>query len=150
MAQTNRDDGLPQVTLAVLGAQGVGKSTFVQNSFDLRTQPESAFTIKKMSLDDVVYTVRLVEMSLDDVSIIDRDRIKWPKSLDGQEIPHIDGVLTLYDVTHHESFDEIPEILRRFSSQLILVSSPKNPLVHAYNRLTGTTNSRICQTIRQV
>ncbi len=114
MAQTNRDDGLPQVTLAVLGAPGVGKSTFVQNSFDLRLQPESAFSVKRMSLDDVVYTVRLVEMSLDDIDRIDHDRIKWPRSLDGLEVPHVDGVLALYDVTHQESFDQIPEILRWF------------------------------------
>ena len=114
MVQTTRDDGLPQVTLAVLGALGVGKSTFVQNSFDLRSQPESAFSAKRMSLDDIIYTVRLVEMSLDDIDFIDHDHIKWPRSLDGLDVPHIDGVLALYDVTNQESFEQIPEILRGF------------------------------------
>jgi hypothetical protein len=58
MAQSNLDDGIPQVTLVVLGAQGVGKSTFIQNSFDLRSPSPSAFAVQKMSLDDVVYLVR--------------------------------------------------------------------------------------------
>lgn len=97
--------------MAVLGAHGVGKSTFVQNSFDLGSQPESAFTINKMSLDDVDYKVRLIEMSLDDLCTTEHGRIKWPKSLDGGEVPSIDGVLTLYDVTNQESVAEIPDIL---------------------------------------
>src|SRR5277367_2963085 len=101
MAQSNLDDGIPQVTLVVLGAQGVGKSTFIQNSFDLRSPSPSAFAVKKMSLDDVVYLVRLVEISLDDVVLSEsKGTIKWPKSLKGVDIPPVDGVLVLYDVTN--------------------------------------------------
>jgi hypothetical protein len=112
MAQSNPDDGLPQVTLVVLGAQGVGKSTFVQNSFDLRSPMTSVFAVKKMSLDDVVYLVRLVEVSLDDVVVTESDRITWPKSLKGIDLPPIDGVLALYDVTNQESITGIPDLLR--------------------------------------
>jgi ABC-type cobalamin/Fe3+-siderophores transport system ATPase subunit len=112
MAQSNLDDGIPQVTLVVLGAQGVGKSTFIQNSFDLRSPSPSAIAIQKMSLDDVVYLVRLVEMSLDAIVITESNRINWPKSLKGIEVPPVDGVLALYDVTNQQSISGIPDLLR--------------------------------------
>jgi len=112
MAQSNLDDGIPQVTLIVVGAQGVGKSTFIQNSFDLRSPSPSAFAVQKMSLDDVVYLVRLVEMSLDAIVITESNQINWPKSLKGIEVPPVDGVLALYDVTNQQSISGIPDLLR--------------------------------------
>lgn len=65
-----------------------------------------------MSLDDVVYLVRLVEMSLDAIVITESNRINWPKSLKGIEVPPIDGVLALYDVTNQQSISGIPDLLR--------------------------------------
>ena len=124
MAQSNPDDGLPQVTLVVLGAQGVGKSTFIKNSFDLRSPSPSAFAVKKMSLDDVVYLVRLVEISLDDIVLSESKGIKWPKSLKGIDIPPVDGVLALYDVTNQESITGIPDLLRWSPSSPSLLSPP--------------------------
>jgi hypothetical protein len=111
MAQSNSDEGLPQVTLVVLGARGVGKSTFVQNSLDLRSPSTSAFEVKKMSLDEVVYLVRLVEISLGDVIITESSQIKWPTSPKGFDLPPIDGVLVLYDVTNKESITGVPDLL---------------------------------------
>jgi GTPase SAR1 family protein len=133
MAQSTPDDGLPQVTLVVLGAQGVGKSTFVQNSFDLRSPTTSAFAVKKMSLDDMVYLVRLVEVSLDDIVVTESSRIKWPKSLEGVDIPPVDGVLALYDVTNQQSITGIPDLLRW--SPTPSLHSASYPLVHAKSRL---------------
>jgi hypothetical protein len=139
MAQSNLDDGIPQVTLVVLGAQGVGKSTFIQNSFDLRSPSPSAFTVQKMSLDDVVYLVRLVEMSLDAIVITESNRINWPKSLKGIDVPPVDGVLALYDVTNQQSISGIPDLLR-WSPPLspFLFRPPYSgsyPLAHAKSRL---------------
>lgn len=135
MAQLNEDDGLPQVTLVVLGAQGVGKSTFVQNSFDLRSPSASAFAVKKMSLDDVVYLVRLVEISLDDIVLSENKGIKWPKSFNGVDIPPVDGVLALYDVTNEESITGIPDLLRWSPTHLLYsLHSASYPRVHARTR----------------
>src|SRR5437660_12796831 len=142
MAQSNLDDSIPQVTLVVLGAQGVGKSTFIQNSFDMRSPSPSAFAVKKMSLDDVVYLVRLVEMSLDVIVITESNQIKWPKSLKGVEVPRVDGVLVLYDVTNQQSISGIPDLLRWSPTQKSLpyflfrpLYSAGYPLVHAKSRL---------------
>jgi len=137
MTQSNLDDGIPQVTLVVLGAQGVGKSTFIQNSFDLRSPSPSAFVVQKMSLDDVVYLVRLVEMPLDAIVITESNEINWPKSLKGIEVPPVDGVLALYDVTNQQSINGIPDVLR-WSPPLFLfrpLYSASYPLVHARSRL---------------
>ena len=152
MVQSNPDDGIPQVTLAVLGAQGVGKSTFVQNSFDLRSPAASAFTVKKMSLDDVVYLVRLVEISLDDIVLTECDPIKWPKSLKGVEVPPVDGVLALYDVTNQQSITGIPDLLRWFPSPLLSFSpfchiSPSSCKVPAARASASHASSRYIVTL---
>jgi hypothetical protein len=143
MAQSKLDDSIPQVTLVVLGAQGVGKSTFIQNSFDLRSPSPSALAVKKMSLDDVVYLVQLIEMSLDAIVITESNRIKWPKSLKGVEVPPVDGVLALYDVTNQQSISGIPDLLRwspiqkppSLTSSFRPLYSASYPLVHAKSRL---------------
>jgi len=111
MQQKTRDGTLPQVNIALLGARGVGKSTFIQNSFDLRQLPSEVITSKKMSLDGVVYLVRLVEMRFHEV-VLDEAKIKWPKYLQDLEVPSIDGVLALCDVTDLESLTDTKELLR--------------------------------------
>ena len=112
MPQTSRDGDMPQVDLVVLGAQAVGKSTFIQKALDMRQQPSSAFSAKKMSLDGVIYLVRLVELSFDDISIVD-GQIAWPKYSGDLKVPLADGILALYDVTNQESITRIPELLRQ-------------------------------------
>jgi hypothetical protein len=142
MAQSNLDDSIPQVTLVVLGAQGVGKSTFIQNSFDMRSPSPSALAVKKMSLGDMVYLVQLVEMSLDAIVITESNRIKWPKSLKGVEVPPVDGVLALYDVTNQQSINGIPDLLRWSPIQkpplpyflFRPLNSASYPLLHAKSR----------------
>jgi|SRR2546423_1598706 len=123
MAQVNPDDGMPQVTIVILGAQGVGKSTFIQNSFDLRSPSTSAFVVKKMSLDDVVYLVRLVEITLDDIVLTNGNQIRWPKTLKGVELPPVDGVCALYDVTNQDSITGIPDLLRESLSYFLSFTS---------------------------
>lgn len=64
-----------------------------------------------MSLDRVIYIVRLFELLVDDITIDDSRRITWPKLISIPKQPSIDGVLMLYDVTDEESINEIPDIL---------------------------------------
>ena len=89
----------------------------------MRSPSPSAFAVKKMSLDDVVYLVRLVEMSLDAIVITESNRIKWPKSLNGVDVPPVDGVLALYDVTNQQSISGIPDLLRWSPTQKSLLTS---------------------------
>ena len=142
MAQSNSDEGLPQVTLVVLGARGVGKSTFVQNSLDLRSPSTSAFEVKKMSLDEVVYLVRLVEISLGDVIITESNQIKWPTSPKGFDLPPVDGVLVLYDVTNKESITGVPDLLC-WSPNLPSLLCPFGQLLHYACNISVTDSSQL-------
>jgi hypothetical protein len=71
-----------------------------------------------MSLDGVVYVVRLYEVLIDDITIADTGRIAWPQQIGNEKLPAVDGVLVLYDVTDGESVAEIPDILCKSGSTL--------------------------------
>lgn len=71
---------------------------------------------KKMSLDGIVYVVRLFEISIDDTTIKDDGDIMWPTLGGNEKLPPADGALVLYDVTDRGSIVEIPDILRKLGS----------------------------------
>ncbi|EEQ29357.1 hypothetical protein McanMca71_004253 [Microsporum canis] len=102
---------LPQVNLAVVGAQGVGKSTFVKCALDLKQTPLVRSSIKKMSMDGAIYVVRLLEIAIHKITLDDRGRIIWPKFLGEQALPPIDGVLCLFDSTDLRTVSQYPQVL---------------------------------------
>ena len=122
MSQTNKT--IPQVNLVILGTSGVGKTTFIQKALDYREPPNSRSSAKKMSLDDVVYMVRLLEIPLENVALSESRRITWPKTVAGTAMPPVDGVLMLFDVTNKESISEIPETLSQYQA------SPATSMCH--------------------
>lgn len=73
-----------------------------------------------MSLDGVIYIVRLFELMINDITITDSTEITWPKLFTEGSPPSIDGILVLYDVTNEESIIEIPHLLCKFGSTHIL------------------------------
>lgn len=102
---------MPEVNVAVLGASGVGKSTFVQCALDLKQPASSLVSSKKVSLEGVLIRIKLLEIQLSDVEISENQRIKWPQKLGEQNTPRIDGALALYDVMDKGSISRIPEVL---------------------------------------
>ena len=64
-----------------------------------------------MSLDLVIYLVKLIEISLDDIAISSRGRITWPSTIDERPIPPIDGIMILYDVTNRASVSNFKALL---------------------------------------
>ncbi|KAK3080285.1 hypothetical protein LTS18_002646, partial [Coniosporium uncinatum] len=100
-----------EINIAVLGATGVGKSYFIQRSFDVYNTPLLAVTSRKMSIDGSIYTVRLLEIPFEDLEVEEDNCISWPDTLDDMHMPQIDGVLTLYDVMDKDSLSEVPEFL---------------------------------------
>jgi hypothetical protein len=64
-----------------------------------------------MSVDNVVYTVSLIELDLESFDIIPDRRIQWPKQINGHIVPRMDGALLLYDVMNRESIAELPPTL---------------------------------------
>ena len=63
-----------------------------------------------MSLDGVIYLVKLIEIPLDEI-VLSKGRVIWPKTVDGQPMPPVDGVMILYDVTTRNSVSEFPGLL---------------------------------------
>jgi hypothetical protein len=102
---------LQEFNIAVLGAPQVGKSTFIQQAFDLRDSPSILFTRRKMSLDGTVYVIRTVELNYHDLDLDDEKCICWPDVLGGTPVPAIDGAFILYDVMNRDSLIQVPEAL---------------------------------------
>lgn len=100
-----------EVTLAVLGAPAVGKSTFVRCALDLKKAPTSAVSSKKVSLEGEISIVRMLELGLEDVEITADQSVHWPTIKGDHNTPIIDGVLVLYDVMNHGSIAHIPALL---------------------------------------
>lgn len=101
-----------EINIAVLGAAGVGKSSFIQRVFDHRAPPTLTVTPRKMSIDGEEYTVRLIELRLEDLDFEDGSRLQWPTTADHRPFPPVDAVLTLYNVMDKESLSLVPETLR--------------------------------------
>lgn len=102
---------LPEINIAVIGAEGVGKSTFVQRALDLPHPPPTQAAERKIPIDGSVYLVRLLELPIDDVAIDEDDVVDWPDTIDNKLMPKVDGAIALYDVRDKGSFGDIPEVL---------------------------------------
>lgn len=102
---------LPEINIAVIGAEGVGKSTFLQNALDLPSLPPSQAAERKIPIDGSLYLVRLLELPIEDVDINDDETINWPDTIEDKMMPRVDGALALYDVQDKASVDELPEML---------------------------------------
>lgn len=102
---------MADINIAIIGSAGVGKSTLVQRAFGLRSLPTSIASSMRMSVDNVVYTVSLIELDLESFDIIPDRKIQWPKQINGHIVPRMDGALLLYDVMNRESIAELPQTL---------------------------------------
>ena len=100
-----------EVSLAVLGAPAVGKSTFVHCALDLKKPSTSPVASKKVSLEGQISIVRLFELGLDDVEVTSEQSMRWPERVGDECMPRIDGVLALYDVMNQSSIAPIPPLL---------------------------------------
>lgn len=102
---------MSDINIAVIGSSGVGKSTLIQRALGQRSLPTSIASSLRMSVDNVVYTVSLIELDLESFDINPDRRIQWPKQINGHIVPRMDGALLLYDVMNRESIQELPQTL---------------------------------------
>lgn len=105
---------MQEITLAVLGAAGVGKSTFVQCALDLKKHATSPTSTKKVSLEGVISVLRLIELQIEDVVITEDYSIRWPTNIGDQRMPRIDGALVLCDVMTENSISHVHGIWSKF------------------------------------
>ncbi|CAG8971227.1 hypothetical protein HYALB_00001391 [Hymenoscyphus albidus] len=109
--QSRSASGMATINIAVMGGGGVGKTTFTQNALGLRSLPTSITSSLRMSVDNIVYTVSLIELALESFDIAQDRRIEWPKQINGQMVPRMDGALLLYDVMNRDSIAALPQAL---------------------------------------
>ncbi|CEJ54122.1 hypothetical protein PMG11_00444 [Penicillium brasilianum] len=101
---------LPEVTIAVVGEDNAGKTSFIKSALDMKGTPLSVSTRKKMSLDGSVYIVRLLEIDLKQVTFDQDLNIVWPGVNKDSGSPIVDGVLLLYDATQPERLEKTIEL----------------------------------------
>jgi len=110
---------LPILNIAVIGAEGVGKSTFVQKALELPTLPPSQAAERKIPIDGSVYLVRLLELPIEEIEIDDDETINWPDTIEDKMMPPVDGALALYDVQDRRSVEELPDMLNAIAKASI-------------------------------
>ncbi|KAI0181464.1 ras GEF [Hypoxylon sp. FL1284] len=99
------------INICVIGANGVGKSHFIQRAMSLPRIPGPNPTTARINIDNVPYAVTLFELDLEYFDIDPHRQIKWPKQMGGAIVPRVNGVLLLYDVMNRESIIELPQTL---------------------------------------
>ncbi|KAK0705297.1 ras guanine nucleotide exchange factor domain-containing protein [Lasiosphaeris hirsuta] len=108
------------INIAVIGADGVGKSSFVQRVSP--RPPNHNVTTFRHDIDGTPHLVTLVELDLEVFEVDPNQPIQWPKQIGGHMVPRMDGALILYDVTNKES-------IRDLSSTLAALANSSLPTV---------------------
>lgn len=112
--QTRNENGIREVTLAVTGANQAGKSTFIECALDLKRPLSAPIATKKVSLEGVISTLRLIEIPLAKLTAGSDEGLAWPETVGGQDTQQVDGALVVYDVMNQESFNHLSTILSEF------------------------------------
>lgn len=99
--------------IAIIGAAGVGKSSFVQRVLGLIRPPISNASSVRIVVDNVTHTVTLLELDLEHFELSSTQPIQWPKQINGHIVPRVDAALILYDVMNKESIRGLPQTLGR-------------------------------------
>lgn len=99
------------VTIAVVGGDKVGKSTFIRRALEMRSVPSSRATTKKMAMDNSVYTVRLLEIHSKDVESGNQGVIVWPSLAGDQDSTTVHGAVVLHDFTQPAVLSETSRLL---------------------------------------
>ncbi|KAK4189951.1 ras guanine nucleotide exchange factor A [Podospora australis] len=95
------------INIAIIGAEGVGKSAFVQRTLRASRPPSQNIMTFRHHLDGTPYNITLVELDLEGIELDPRQPIQWPKQVGGHMVPRMDGALILYDITNKESVRDL-------------------------------------------
>lgn len=99
------------INIAIIGAKGVGKSTFIQHLRRAPKPPTLNITALRHELDGAQYLVTLVELDLEGIELDPNQPVQWPKQIGGHMIPRVDGAMIMYDAVNEETTREVPPIM---------------------------------------
>ncbi|KAJ4356307.1 uncharacterized protein N0V89_004338 [Didymosphaeria variabile] len=148
---TSDSASMQDINVAVLGARGSGKSTFIRHALNLPNAGPGAVCTRKMTIDGGLYVVRFLEMPINDVQVRDQNCIKWPDTLEDSVTPRIDGAITIYDVTSEQSLARVPEAARsqasmarrRANSSAVRSSTARDPWDRKHERANSEFSTRL-------
>ncbi|KAI1173162.1 RAP guanine nucleotide exchange factor 4 [Nemania sp. FL0916] len=119
---------MESLSIAVIGANGAGKSHFIRTAMSLppppnplsSPAPDPTPVTARIIVDNVSYTVTLFELDLQsfEAEYLDGQvrQVKWPTQINGTILPRVHGMLFLYDVMNSESINYLPETLNALVS----------------------------------
>lgn len=99
------------IIIAVIGANGVGKSAFMQRALKLSQPPNHGVNFNWTEADGNQHSVHTFEVDLEAFDLEMNEPIRWPRQANGQMSPRVDGTMVLYDVTSKESIKLLPQTL---------------------------------------
>lgn len=100
------------INIAILGANGVGKSAFLQQALKMsRPANQGVVTFNWTEPDGSQHTVNMFEVDLEAFDLGMNEPIRWPKQANGMLAPRIDGTLVLYDVMNKDSIIPLPQTI---------------------------------------
>lgn len=101
------------INIAIIGANGVGKSAFMQRALKLSQPPsQQGFVVFNWTeADGTQHTVQMFEVDLEVFDLEMNEPIRWPRQANGQMAPRVDGTMVLYDVMNKESIKLLPQTL---------------------------------------
>ncbi|KAL1837651.1 hypothetical protein VTJ49DRAFT_3550 [Mycothermus thermophilus] len=110
---------MESINIAVIGAEGVGKSTFIQH---LRRAPRPStvnITSLRHELDGTPYLVTLVELDLEGIELDPRQPLHWPKQIGGHMVPHMDGAMILYDAMNEDTTETVHPLMSALANSFL-------------------------------
>jgi GTPase SAR1 family protein len=97
--------------IAIIGATGVGKSSFVKRVTGSAHAPFSNATSLRFPVDNVNHMITLLELDLEFFELSPSHSIRWPKQVNGHIVPQVDAALILYDVLNQVSIRDLPQAI---------------------------------------
>ncbi|KAL2019110.1 hypothetical protein VTK56DRAFT_10061 [Thermocarpiscus australiensis] len=107
------------INIAVIGAEGVGKTTFIQQIRRATRPPGLHVTTLRQEVDGTHYLVTLVELDLEGIELDPSQPVQWPKQIGGHMVPRMDGALILYDGRNEESMRDVPPVMAALANSAL-------------------------------
>lgn len=116
---TSRSGTMDNINIAIVGANGAGKTFFLQRALRMPHPPnQSILTFTWTDADGSQYTANTFEIDLEAFDLEMNEPIRWPRQANGQYSPKIDGTIVLYDVTNKDSINLLPQTLCKFRLEM--------------------------------
>jgi len=115
VSNTDAKPTMLDMNIAVIGAPGSGKSSFMRKALGLPETTPPNMCHRKWTIDGTSYIVRFVELKIDDIHVKPGNVIEWPKAVQELAVPRVDGAITMYDVTVKESLAGVPDMMSQYT-----------------------------------